>query len=571
MDLRKILLFCLILITFFLFIPETIQAQTVKRSVNPTSISMQPLTTPRCNTFTFDANGSYDPDNESIAVHWDFGDGETSSSLVEEHTYKESGEYTVTLTITDNSGLECSLATVSQVVKANIQPTAAFTMPENVCINDQIKIDATESSAETNKPLSYVWDFGDNTGESGNARPVKVFTKGGDFKVTLTVDDNSNTPCSKSSAEQSIHVNAPPSARIGQKEILRCVTSGESSSIDFDASATTDPNNDKLTYEWDFGDGTTGEGIRVSHTYTQPNNYDVKLIVTDDSGLACSTSVDFTLVRINEAPRADAGEDTIACPNEEIVFDGTNSYISKKGTVIAKWLFGDGETAEGLKNTHIYKKPGKYQANLTLDNKLNSMCPPSRDTRNITINSAPTVTLKADPSVCIGNAVSFDATSALDPDGDDLEYYWSFGDGTILKDGPKVTHEYRQGGMYKVTVIVDDVRGTNCSTATASTTVKVNTPPVADAGPNATCCVNAEAVFDATASYDPDGDPLTYLWDFGDGTTAEGHTVSHAYTKSGEYRVLLTVDDNSGTSCSKATSGFKAISNSKPVPVMSIR
>lgn len=571
MDLKKVPFFCIVLITLLFTNPAAIDAQNATKTISPTANNGQPLTTPRCNIFTFDASGSYDPDNEKIMINWDFGDGDTGTETISEHTYTRSGDYTVTLTITDNSGLECSIATITQIVRANIQPFAAFTSPDSVCVNDKVQLDASSSYGETKKSLSFHWDYGDGTGESGDASPSKVFNKGGDYKITLTVDDNNNTQCSKNTTENTIHVNAPPVARIGPKEVLRCISSGETTTIDFDASQTMDPNNDNLTYEWDFGDGSTGEGIRTYHDYSEAKNYDVKLIVTDDSGLACSTSVDFTLVRINEAPRADAGDDAFGCPNDEIVFDGSKSYIGKKGTVVAKWIFGDGEGMEGLKTSHAYKKPGKYQANLTLENKLNSMCPPSRDASTVVINSAPTVTLKADSSVCLGNSISFDASSALDPDGDDLEYYWSFGDGTILKNGPKVTHEYTQGGVYRVTVIVDDAKGTSCSTATATTTVKVNTPPVADAGPNATCCVNAEAEFNASASYDPDGEPLTYIWDFGDGSTAEGPTVRHAYTKSGEYRVLLTVDDHSGTACSKATAGFKAITNARPVPIMSIR
>jgi PKD repeat protein len=53
-------------------------------------------------------------------------------------------------------------------------------------------------------------------------------------------------------------------------------------------------------------------------------------------------------------------------------------------------------------------------------------------------------------------------------------------------------------------------------------------------------------VFDASLSYDRDGDVVSYEWDFGDGATSQGMTVSHAYNESGTYDITLTTTDNEG-------------------------
>jgi PKD repeat protein len=69
----------------------------------------------------------------------------------------------------------------------------------------------------------------------------------------------------------------------------------------------------------------------------------------------------------------------------------------------------------------------------------------------------------------------------------------------------------------------------------------VDQAPVAD--PGGPYILPLEATFDGSGSYDPDGDPLTYLWDFGDGTTGTGVMPTHTYAAAGYYDVCLTVND----------------------------
>lgn len=535
------------------------------------AVLKQPVSNIKCNQFTFDATDSFDPDNETLSFFWDFGDGQTSRDSIVTHTYNKSGNYTITLTVTDNSGMECNTAVASRLVEVNLPPHVSFEAEEMVCTEQEIIFDASASYDDSKNRLNYDWDFGDGTTARNKPRVAKSYSKGGKYTASLTIDDNCGTVCSSRTEEKIIHVNEPPVAEAGEDTILKCISEDTDIVVNFDASQSFDVNNDKLNFEWDFGDGSIGQGVKISHSYSEIGNYDVKLIVKDNTNMGCGTSVDFITVKLNRSPQADAGEDVLACPGESLFFDGTNSQTHKKGTLSSKWFFGDGKSANGLKVTHKYSKPGKYQANLEIKNSLNRMCPASRDTRNVIINSTPTVSLSSVESVCLGNEIYFDASSAVDPDGDSLEYYWSFGDGNILKGDAKTSHKYSQGGNYKVTIIVDDGNNTACSTATALANVKVNTPPVADAGADLSCCVGCDTMFNASASSDPDGDRIAYTWNFGDGTKASGVMVNHKYTKSGEYNVLLTVDDNSGTPCSKSTTSIVAKVNTRPVPVINIK
>ncbi len=59
---------------------------------------------------TFDASNSYDPDGEIVGYEWDFGDNRTASGITVSHTYSEPGNYTVTLTVTDNDGLTAKMS-----------------------------------------------------------------------------------------------------------------------------------------------------------------------------------------------------------------------------------------------------------------------------------------------------------------------------------------------------------------------------------------------------------------------------------------------------------------------------
>jgi hexosaminidase len=149
--------------------------------------------------------------------------------------------------------------------------------------------------------------------------------------------------------------------------------------------------------------------------------------------------------------------------------------------------------------------------------------------------------------------VAFDAAASSSPNGAIVSYAWDFGDGETAN-GITVSHTYPDKGVYAVTLTVTDSAGKSGS---RSLTVEaLNRVPVADFQASIyTTPVDRPVRFDASDSYDPDGEIVDYLWAFGDGDVGEGIFVEHAYTTAGgsgwRPAITLTVIDDDGGQSSR--------------------
>ena len=139
--------------------------------------------------------------------------------------------------------------------------------------------------------------------------------------------------------------------------------------------------------------------------------------------------------------------------------------------------------------------------------------------------------------------ITFDGTGSSDPDGDPLTYSWDFGDGATGT-GPTPSHAYTSLGVFTVTLVVSD--GVLSSPPAAAPVTISNQPPSANAGGPYSGTRTQPVLFSGAGSSDPDGDPLTYAWSFGDGAVGSGVAPSHAYTSLGTFTVSLVVNDGTG-------------------------
>lgn len=179
-------------------------------------------------------------------------------------------------------------------------------------------------------------------------------------------------------------------------------------------------------------------------------------------------------------------------------------------------------------------------------------------------NDPPTADAGTGQSGNEDEAITFDATSSTDPDGDPLLYAWDFGDGTSMQTtDPSVSHSYAYGGSFSVHLTVTDTAENQSTDTTTATIVELNDVPMPNAGGPYRGTDNTPITFDASASSDFDNvdgttandQTLEYVWDFGDGTirTTGTPTIEHLYAATGTYAVELTVIDGLSSSVVAST------------------
>jgi len=330
--------------------------------------------------------------------------------------------------------------------------------------------------------------------------------------------------------------------------------------VTFNATASYDPDGIIVSYEWDFGDFTTGTGNITTHFYVDDGTYTVTLEVTDNDGLY--TVFPATVTVLNRLPVVIFTENTTTVLTDEVIhFDASDSSDPDGSIVSYFWNFGDGTNMSGVVVDHAYADDGIYLVTLTVTD--NDDASASATVTKTVLNRPPfAIFTESAEIVLTGEVIYFDASGSFDPDGYIVSYFWDFGDGITNATGVTVEHSYAGREIYTVTLTVTDDDGAT-SSSNATKTAR-NRPPVADFTASAETVDTGENIdFNATDSYDPDGAIVSYFWNFGDDTNATGVTATHSYVDDGTYIVTLTVTDDEGATDSANATNM--VGNRPPV------
>jgi PKD repeat protein len=268
--------------------------------------------------------------------------------------------------------------------------------------------------------------------------------------------------------------------------------------VTFDATASTGNINE---YIWDFGDGTTGSGVEVSHTYSAIASYLVTLTIKDGGSKEASSTREIVVIAPpNEPPIAQfTPKPTTGQAPILISFVPTGSSDSDGEIVRYAWDFGDGKTIIGRVANHTYAEPGNYVAKLTVTDNDGAT---DEETFEVIItgptpNQAPTASFTASPAT--GQAplqVSFNGSASSDPDGSIASYSWNFGDGQSGS-GSSKNHTYAEPGTYEARLTVKDDKGAQASTAKEIVVIEPVVDPDCSTNPcddHATCDDSGEEI-----------------------------------------------------------------------------
>ena len=248
------------------------------------------------------------------------------------------GDNTITLAVDDHTGSSNSTYTTTFDYHVNAEPVPLFALPEQAAPNDKIILNAGSTTDPDSKNLSYHWSVTNGSAFDGMEATLSIDAPG-DYDVTLTVNDGEGVENSVQSLKKSVHVNAAP------VPVITAVDHSTSAKQFISAEKSHDNDQKVLTYAWDFGDGTTGNGKSTYHTFQKSGRYTITLTVDDGQKQTNSIQSTTHLLVINKYPVAQFSLPAIWEPDKPLTADGTKSYDPDGQVSKYTWLINGKETA----------------------------------------------------------------------------------------------------------------------------------------------------------------------------------------------------------------------------------
>ena len=428
---------------------------------------------------------------------WDFGDGGTSSLQNPSHTYAQPGSYSVTLTI---SGPTCVDSQTILITIGTLPCYASFTFTTTP--GSMLAFMFTDTSV--GNPSSWLWDFGDGT-TSTSQNPIHTYSQSGTYIVTLVISGINCTSTSTAIVTAgSVFCNAdfmfyPDSTGLPGYSFIDLSTGNITGWL------------------WDFGDGSTSTLQNPTHVYNSGGTFLVTLTV---SGPNCSDSFTLTIT-VGTPPCQAAFNYTVDLLTGQIY-----SFIDLSTGSPSSWLwdFGDGTTSTMQNPMHTYAQNGTYTVILTISGP------------NCT--STTTQLIVVGPASCDADFIFYtDSVNLLQfyfmdlSTGSPTSWMWNFGDGTTSTN-QNPTHTYALAGTYTVTL---SIFGPGCQDVEFMTVTAGSNVLTAAFSYTANPALAYTYLFQDMST----GNPIGWLWDFGDGGLSTDQNPSYSYTQPGTYVVTL--------------------------------
>lgn len=451
-----------------------------------------------------------------------------------------SGQYRTMFGVNDFGGQ--GNGDMRNVTVDNDPPVANAGPDRDEVVNTTVELNASLST-DNGWIESYQWVFVDGGLVSLSGEVVDyMFTSTGDYDIMLTVTDGAGHTDVDTVVIQ-VNDDMPPVADAGPDRSVP-----ENTVVVFNGTNSTDDVGIE-NYTWTIIElDETLYGEVCNYTFTDLGDYTVELVVNDTIGQPSEPDTAVITVEDVTPPVANAGLDRTVSIGTEITLDGSLSTDNHE-VVNYTWTFTDLDdvTLYGVEVDYTFLTPGEHTVTLTVEDAAGNS---DTDTVLITIedDEDPEADAGPDLTVAIGDMVVLDGSGSTDNSGLIENYTWTFeydGDEEELY-GETVTFTFDIAGEYVVTLTVEDAAGNYDSD---TVTIRVNAPPVADAGDAISVDAGDEVTFDGSGSTDDSGAIENYTWTFeydGDEIELYGVSPSFVFEIVGEYTVVLTVTDAVG-------------------------
>ncbi len=295
-------------------------------------------------TFTSDisTNGAL---GGTYTTQWNFGDGSSSTQENPAHTYTRTGEFDVSLTVSDQYGCSTTVEEPHLVIIGMISPEC--TVPSQMCVNQT-------SVFSSNVDNESIWNFGDGTGDIPGPNATHSYSQAGTYPVTFTVDPNG--PCRQVRSFTVEVVRVEASFRTVPTDLFSCTYPFEVQFISTSVGS-------DLSYFYNFGDQRPGNEANMSHSYMQNGEFTPTLTVTSPTG--CSSQFTGPTIVVHEPiVTISASEDGGCWP---LTVELTNGGPDNDIITDYFWEYGDGSSIHTTTPTseHIYNL-GTFTPTLTV-------------------------------------------------------------------------------------------------------------------------------------------------------------------------------------------------------------